>query len=165
MAHEIIDFQGSAVTVANTNVETAVFNYTVLANSINTVSLYRLMLTGTLSSKLVTPGTITLRHKFGSLEVAVMTETPNVNLSGVGFICNLDCWIMPGSSANVVAVGGFVSQSGGDLFLPSGVRSSSAAAAKDLTVNNLITTTVQWQTADANNSFTRSIAALITLTG
>lgn len=164
MPHELQDFHSAPLTVANDATERTLYEWPIPPGSITTATLFRLLISGKVSSRALLPGTIALTIKCGGVAAIVLSETMLLGVNASGFVANLDSWIIPAASG-LVAVGGFFSQNGSDLFVPAGARSQSSIGAIDLSVENRIVATVQFGTADPGNICARSIAALMVLSG
>jgi hypothetical protein len=160
----IKDVQFGPEHVSDDATEQTVYSFTLQANTVSGVSLYRLMLAGSVSSRAVLPGTITLRYKCAGLSASIVAETllPGVTLSN--FVANLDCWVVPGSP-NVVVLGGIFSQNAADVFPIAGARSAGTGGVIDLSVDQIVSATIQFDTADPGTVFTRQVCALMMMDG
>ena len=157
----VSDVQFSNITVTNDTGEQIVYAKTIPGGSITTATRYQVVLTGTISAA-AAPGNIAIRVNLGSASVDIVNEALLALSSNAHFTCNAEIWLR---NDNVVGLGGFFAQNAAEIFTSSGVRLNSNASALNLTVDQLLTVTVQFSTADPANSFMRSLAALFILTG
>lgn len=157
MAGEIQDVQTSTFTVQNDNTEQQVYAFAVPANTVTGATLYRLALGGTVSARLVAPGTLTLRLKYGSSTVVIFSETMLTGVSSAAYLGELDIVLFP--TGDVVLSGIFV-QNAADVLSVSGPRISRGTGTENMTQDNLIRATAQFSAADTNNAFTRQLAIL-----
>lgn len=159
----VSDVQFTPLTVANDDTEQQVYAFNVTGGSITTASRYQVVLSGVLSTRLLAPGTFTMRLRLGDSAVAtIVDESMVLGAANARYTANLEAWLRPD---NAVGLGGFFAQHANDIFTTSGVRLSSAAASVDLSVDQLLSVSVQFSAADPDNSFTRALAALFILTG
>lgn len=156
----ILDMQTTPLTVANDATEREIYSYTIPAGNNVSKSLRRLLLGGSLTTRALLPGTFTLTVKFAGLSIAVVSETLNLAAPGSNYFANLDCALIPGAF-DVAAIGGFFSQNAADAFPTAGARSKSTSGVVDLSIDQPFTVTMQFDTADAANVFTRSSAILM----
>lgn len=163
MSLDLVDFQGGTLTIANDSAEETLFSYTVPGGTLNHATLFQLQLIGTIATKLLAPGTITIRLKFGAIEAVVMAETLLANLSATFFNAILDVWVIPGDPDRVVSAGGAFSQDRASLFSGAGANATMGNGTADLSIDNVLSATVQFSVANSANIFTRTLAALTRL--
>jgi len=157
--HDIADVQTNAIVVSNDSTERTIYSVTVPANSINSATLYQLLMAGTMSSLGSSPGNMTMRVHMGSTTETVFSEALNAGISSSGWISNINCWMLP---SGVSALGGFFLQNSAEIFSTAGGRIHPAAVgAQDFTIDNTVSVTIQFDTADPANVFTRGVAALM----
>lgn len=119
MAHDLQDFQGTALTIANDASEQVVYTTTV-GVSLTTATVYRIMLAGRMSTRALLPGTFTLTLKLDGLQTVIVSETLLTGVSNSGFAANLDGWIKPDGANSLVALSGAFVQNAGDMVTPPG---------------------------------------------
>ncbi len=159
MSSQLLDIQSSPFVISNDNTEQQIYGYTVYNGTVNAAKVLRVIFIGKLSTKTLAPGTITLKFKFGAIEVTVISETLLLGLTDKAFMIVLDCWLIPGTTDFALIDGSFT-QDGADIFTPAGQRFNISSGAVNFGVNNLISVTIQFSVANANNSFERTMLAL-----
>lgn len=176
----VLDRNTSAVTVANTVIQTSVYAFNVLGGTLATNKRLRLTLLGIITdtNAAVTQRSLTLRAKYGATTVATLTLA--TALTGSDGLCPPSTILIASTGANVgfgvtfdlaalgtaaaqqglleVSTPSIVAFAGGVLSIPPG--SVQGAAAEDSTADKTLTVTVQWSAANAANTCTVKYAAL-----
>lgn len=164
MSHELINFQNGPLTIVNDNTEQTLMAQLVAAGSIVGITQYRIEIVASLSTRAVLPGVVTLRVRFGAVTAVIVNEAPLVGVANSRLLATLDVYFQPGSP-DVGTLGGFVLQNAGNIFATPGDRVAGGSANIDLSIDNLLTATWQFATADPANSFTRTLASIAAFTG
>src|SRR5258706_16409596 len=159
MSSQLLDIQSSPFVISNDNTEQQIYGYTVYNGTVNAAKVLRVIFIGKLSTKTLAPGTITLKFKFGAIEVTVISETPLLGLTDKNFMIVLDCWLIPGTTDFVLIDGSFT-QDGSSIFSPAGQRFNVNSGNVNFGINNTIGISVQFSVANAQNIFERTMLSL-----
>lgn len=156
----------ASTTIANSSAETSaiptgVGSLTFPANFMNTGTIIRLK-GGGIFSTLITPGNLTVKMKLGSTVIASVVIS-NLLASASNNAFDFEGTIIcrsTGASGSVVATG-FVTYDTGVLLRGVGaLNNAGGATTVDTTASQVLDVTVQWQTANAANTLTTTIASI-----
>ena len=155
----VLDVQGAPLSVGNDSTERQAYAFMVPADAIGpSKTFWHVLLTATVTSRAILPGLFTLRWKFAGLSVAILAETLLVSASST-LVAMLYCWIEPGSP-DQATLWGIVLQNAGVMVAPAGARNNALTGPVTLASDQLLEVTVQFDTADVANTFTRGRVVL-----
>lgn len=143
-------------TVSNSTSETAFSSsYTIPAATMAVGKFIRIKLRGTYGSALLLPGNITGKIKFGSTVIVSTGAIPlTLNLSDLGWFAEVEAFVTAdgaGGAVEAQASVGFSTAASASLsFNPS----NTAPISVDWSASKAITATVQFSSAQANNTIT-----------
>lgn len=172
VAPTVLDREVTDLTVANTTVETDIFNHSIPGNTIGTEGVVRAVIVGDMLKNNVVGETLTVRVYLGATTLFDDVIGAAIPISASRRPFMMEFWLANQNATNDQHGGGYVllgtaggATTGIGNFNTDEIGTNASivgvASAIDTTVAAVFRVSVQWSVASANNSFIRLFGLLI----